>query len=82
MRDLPRLLENGSLEEHKDLIRAFVTGVTVVPEKTRIDFRIRQLSAVWQEDSSVGVVAGARCEPVQMNLEPLERFLAGLRGAA
>jgi len=82
MRDLPRLLENGSLEEHKDLIRAFVEGVTVLPDETRIDFRIRKLPALWPEDSSVGVVAGARYEPVQMNLEPLERFLAGLRGAA
>ncbi len=82
MRDLPRLLENGSLEERKEFIRVFVAGVTVVPEKTRIDFRIRQLPAVWPEDSSVGVVAGARYEAVQMNLVPLERFVAGLRGAA
>ena len=82
IRDLPRLLEHGSLEERKEFIRAFVAGVTVIPETTRIDLRIRQLPAVWPEDSSVGVVAGARYEAVQMNLVPLGRYVAGLRGAA
>ena len=33
-------------------------------------------------NSSVSVVAGARYEPVQIDLRPLDRFLAGLRRAA
>ncbi|MEE8191840.1 MAG: hypothetical protein V3T74_03790, partial [Gemmatimonadales bacterium] len=62
VQELPRLLEHGSLEERKEFIRAFVAGVTIVPEAARIDLRIRQLPAVWPENSSVGVVAGARFE--------------------
>ncbi len=82
IRDLPRLLEQGSLEERKEFIRAFVAGVTVVPEKAQLDLRVRQLPAVLPRNSSVGVVAGARYEAVQMTLVPLGRFVAGLRGAA
>jgi DNA invertase Pin-like site-specific DNA recombinase len=68
IRDLPRLLDDGSLEERKEFIRAFVAGVTVLPDETRLDLRVRQLPAVWPENSSVGVVAGAGFEPATFGL--------------
>ncbi len=68
IRDLPRLLEQGSLEERKEFIRAFVAGVTVVPEKAQLDLRVRQLPAVLPRNSSVGVVAGAGFEPATFGL--------------
>ena len=63
MRDLPRLMESGSLEERKEFIRAFIAGVTVVPEKLRLDLQIRELPAVLPGDSTCEMVAGARYKP-------------------
>lgn len=40
------------------------------------------LSAFRVQDSSVGLVAGARYEPVQKILEPAERFVVGDLGRA
>ena len=77
--DLPRLLDSGNLEERKGFIRAFIDGVTIVPDKLRLDLRVRTFPVFGAANSSVGLVAGARYEPVQKNLEPAERFLAGTR---
>ena len=77
LRDLPRLLESASLEERKQFVNAFIAGVTVQPDERRLDLQVRTLP-VLDPNSSVAVVAGARCEPVQMNLEPAEKFLAAL----
>jgi hypothetical protein len=84
LNDLPRLLNSGNLEERKGFIRAFIDGVTVVPDKLRLDLRVRTFPVIGTQDSSVGLVAGARYEPVQKNLEPPEAFLVGdsLRPAA
>ena len=75
LRDLPRRMESGNLEERKEFIRAFIAGVTVVPEKARLDLQVRTLPAVLDADSTCLMVAGARYEPLQMNLEPPERFV-------
>jgi hypothetical protein len=37
LRDLPRLMESGSLEDRKEFVRAFVAGVSVVPGDARLD---------------------------------------------
>jgi hypothetical protein len=78
LRDLPRLLESASLEERKQFFNAFISRVTVQPDERRLDLEVRTLP-VLDPYSSVGVVAGARYEPVQMILEPAERFVAGLK---
>jgi hypothetical protein len=61
-------------------VRAFIAGITVVPEALRLDLQVRRIPALLgaNGNSTCLVVAGARYEPVQKNLEPAERFLAGL----
>jgi hypothetical protein len=81
LRDLPRLLESGNLEERKEFVRAFITGVTVRPDEARLDLVVNQLPSL-NANSSVGLVAGARYVPVQMKLQPLNRYLAGFPRAA
>jgi hypothetical protein len=85
LRDLPRLLESASLEDRKEFIRSFVGSVSVVPGDARLDVQMRTLPAVGSllpANSTCGLVAGARYEPVQIVLRPVERFLAGLRMVA
>ncbi len=74
MRDLARLLESARLEERKQFVHAFIAGVTVQPDEARLDLQVRPLP-ILNGDSSVRMVAGARYEPLQMNLK--RRFLAG-----
>jgi hypothetical protein len=81
LRELPRLLESGSLEERKEFVRAFISGITVRPDEARLDLVVSQLPSL-NANSSVGLVAGARYEPVQIEMRPMERFLGGLRRAA
>ena len=78
LQDLPRLLESAHLEERKQFVQAFIEGITVQPDNNRLDLRIRTLPALG--NSPVSMVAGARYEPLQMNLEPPERFIAGRQG--
>jgi hypothetical protein len=85
LRDLPRLLESASLEDRKEFIRSFVGSVSVVPGDARLDVQMRTLPAVGSllpANSTCGLVAGARYEPGQIVLRPVERFLAGLRMVA
>ena len=85
LRDLPRLMESGSLEDRKEFVRAFVGGVSVIPGEARLDVQMRTLPTVGSllpANSTCGLVAGARYEQVQMNLQPPNRYLAGLRWAA
>ena len=85
LRDLPRLMESGSLEDRKEFVRAFVGGVSVVPGDARLDIQMHTLPAVGSllpANSTCGLVAGARYVPLQMKLQPLNRYLAGLRWAA
>jgi hypothetical protein len=85
LHELPRLMGSASLEDRKEFVRAFVRGVSVVPGEARLDVRMHTLPAVGSllpANSTCGLVAGARYVPVQMDLRPLERFLAGLKRAA
>jgi hypothetical protein len=88
LQDLARLMEFGCLEERKEFIRAFVTGVTVLPDEKRLEVRVRKIpaSVSLKPGSSVEVVAGARFNPLQTNLIirsiPLKKsLLAGNRAA-
>ena len=81
LRDLPGLLKSAHIEERKQLVNVFIAGVTVQPDEARLDLRVRSLP-ILDADSSVGMVAGARYEPVQKILEPPERFVAGLGAVA
>jgi hypothetical protein len=73
------LLESGILEERKVFVRAFISGITVRPDGARLDLMVNQLPSL---NAHTSVVAGARYVPVQMKLQPLNRYLAGLRRAA
>ena len=69
--NLPRLMENGSLEERKGFIRAFVAGITVRPQEGRLDVQMQKLPAGCLPQPgvvSVGVVAGAGFEPATFGL--------------
>ena len=68
LRDLPRLMESGNLEERKEFVRAFIAGVTVVPEKARLDLQVRTFPAVLDADSTCEMVAGAGFEPATFGL--------------
>jgi len=75
----------GSLEDRKEFVRAFVAGVSVVPDEARLDVQMRTLPAVGSllpANSTCGLVAGARYESVQMEMRPFERFVAGVRRVA
>ena len=63
-------MESASLEERKEFIGAFITGVTVRPDEARLDVTVSRIPCLAR-DSSVGVVAGARDEPLQTRLRPL-----------
>jgi len=82
LRELPLLLESGSLEDRKEFVRAFVGGVRVVPDEARLDVQMRALPALSDANSTCGLVAGARYEPLQIEMRPIEEFLAGLRRVA
>lgn len=78
-------MESASLEDRKEFVREFVGGVSVVPGDARLDVRMRALpaaGALRPDDSTCGLVAGARFVPLQIEMRPLERFLAGLQRAA
>jgi len=45
IRELPRLLETGSPEDRKGFVRAFIAGITVVPESLRLDLQVRRIPA-------------------------------------
>ncbi len=62
LHDLRRPTENGSLEEKKDFIRAFIHSITVRPAGQRLDIQMQELPAGCLPQPglvSVGVVARA-----------------------
>ena len=78
LRDLPRLLESGSLEERKEFVQAFVGGVKVMPEEARLELEMRKFPAVALPrpgNSPCELVAGARYERVQIEMTPDSRFV-------
>jgi len=85
LHDLPRLMESASMEDRKEFVRAFVGGVSVVPGEARLDVQMRTLpalGALQHANSTCGLVAGARYEPLQIEMSPLNLYLAGLRRVA
>ena len=60
-----------------DYKQAFVAGITVVPEKLRLDLQARKIPAALGRDSTCLMVAGARFDPLKENLEPPDRFVVG-----
>ncbi len=82
LHDLPKMLATANIEGRKEFVRAFIGGITVRPDTAVLDVQMRQLPALGDANSTCQRVAGARYEQVQMNLQPLNRYLAGLRWAA
>ena len=82
LHDLPKMLETANIEGRKEFVRAFIGGITVHPDTGVLDVRIKKFPELVAGNFTCDVVAGARYEPVQIELRPLERFLAGLRRAA
>lgn len=60
----------ASLEERKEFVPALVAGITVVPDKLRLDLQMRTLPAVLGPDFTCEMVAGGRYAPLEMELEP------------
>jgi hypothetical protein len=54
----------------------------LVPGEARLDVQMRTIPAPGHADSTCGLVAGDRYEPLQIEMKPLNRYLAGLRWAA
>jgi hypothetical protein len=75
-------MESANIEERKLMMQAFIAGITVRPDEARLDLLVRPLPLTGATDSTVRLVAGARYTPVQIEMRPLERFLAGLRRVA
>ena len=41
LENLPRLMDNGSLEERKEFIRAFIAGIIVRPDEDGLDVHMQ-----------------------------------------
>ncbi len=76
LRRFGELLAHGSIEEQKSLVQAFLARIELSPRDGRGEAYFVRLPS----NCSFEVVAGARYEPVQKNLEPAERFVVGGRG--
>jgi hypothetical protein len=77
IRDLPRLLESGKIEERKEFVRSFIEGIVVQPDKLRLDLQIRKIPALEPGNSTCLMVAGARYEAVQIDLEATSHLVVG-----
>jgi hypothetical protein len=82
LHDLPRLLECSNIEGRKEFVRAFVGGITVRPDTGVLDVQIKKLPVLVPGNFTCEMVAGARYVPVQIEMRPMERFVAGLRRVA
>jgi hypothetical protein len=59
-----------------------LAGITVRPHTGVLDLVMKKIPELGAGISTCEMVAGARYEPVQIELRPVERFLAGVRRAA
>ncbi|MHC4092257.1 MAG: hypothetical protein ACYSVY_18630 [Planctomycetota bacterium] len=74
------VMEQGSLEEKKTFLRAFVGRIMIYPGKGRGTveyFKIPDLERLLAGKSSFSVVAGVRYEALQKNFAPPEAFAMG-----
>jgi hypothetical protein len=78
LHDLPRLLENANIEGRKEFVRAFIGGITIRPDTGVLDVQMKRLPALGSGNLTCEMVAGARYEPLQIEMRPVERFLAGI----
>jgi len=76
------VMEQGSLEEKKEFLRAFVGRIKIFPGKGRGTveyFKIPDLARLLAGKSSFNLVAGVRLEALQKNLDSPETFAVGHR---
>ena len=66
----------------KEFVRAFIGGITIRPDTAVLDVQMKKFPALGSGNSTCEMVAGARYEPVQIEMRPLETFVAGLRRVA
>jgi hypothetical protein len=55
LHELPRLMENGSLEERKEFVRAFIHSITVRPDEERLDIQMQELPAAISSQPRVSM---------------------------
>jgi site-specific DNA recombinase len=82
LNDLPRMLATANIEGRKEFVRAFIGGITIRPESGVLDLQMKTLPSLGDARSTCQRVAGARYVPVQIEMRPMERFVAGLRRVA
>ena len=80
--DLPRLLETANIEGRKEFVRAFIGGITVSPDTGVLELQMKKFPEFGTGNFTCDVVAGARYEPLQIEMRPVERYLVGLRRVA
>jgi hypothetical protein len=71
-------VDHGSIEERKSVVQSFLQRI----EPSAKDNSLAAYFYTLPTNCSFEVVAGARYEPVQIEMRPLDRYLAGLRSAA
>jgi len=82
LNDLPRMLETANIEGRKEFVRAFIGDITVRPDTGVLDVQMRNLPVLGKGNSTCEMVAGARYVPLQIEMRPLNRYMAGLWRAA
>jgi hypothetical protein len=82
LQNLPRLLEAANIEGRKEFISAFIGGITVRPDTGALDLQLKEFPTSGAGDFTCEMVAGARYEPLQIEMKQVEKFLAGLRRVA
>jgi len=70
LNDLPRLLATANIEGRKEFVRAFIGGMTIRPDTAVLDVQMKKFPALGKENFTCEMVAGARYEPVQIELKP------------
>lgn len=70
------------MEVRKEFVRAFIGGITVRRDTGVLDLQMKKLPALVPWNFTCEMLAGARYEPLQIEMRPLDRYLAGLPRAA
>jgi hypothetical protein len=68
LHDLPRLMETANIEGRKEFVRAFISGITVRPDKGVLDLQMKKLPVLGTGDFTCEMVAGAGFEPATFGL--------------
>jgi hypothetical protein len=78
LHDLRGLLDHGTIEEQKSVVQSFVQRIELSAKNNSLAAYFYALPT----NCSFELVAGARYVPLQIEMRPLNRYLAGLRWAA